>query len=118
PGGIGALPVASGCSGGAGGTGGPGGGGGGGAGGLSVALAYRGTAPTEVNTTKTVSPQVATGGPGGANGNGVDPQSADAGTPEGGAADGGADGSADGGASLVVYGTAGIDGLSQAKLEL
>lgn len=58
-----------GCAGGNGGMGGPGGGGGGGAGGLSIAIAYQGTAPHEVNgTTKTAAAEAAVGGEGGVNG--------------------------------------------------
>ena len=46
-------PAANGCNGGGGGTGGTGGAGGGGAGGHSIAIAYHGTAPTQVGTVTT-----------------------------------------------------------------
>jgi hypothetical protein len=69
-GGLGGAPAAQGigCGGGLGGTGGAGSGGGGGTGGLSVAVAYSGTAPTQINGTTTSFGQPGTGGPGGAAG--------------------------------------------------
>ena len=65
-GGAGAAGDVKGCNGAAGGTGGSGGGGGGGAGGDSIAVAYTGTAPMQINATATTTGNAGKGGVGGA----------------------------------------------------
>ncbi len=69
PGGSGGLQRPDGCPGGKGGNGGTGGLGGGGAGGLSVGIAYKGSRPSLVSTTPSVS---ATPAPGGGSGSASD----------------------------------------------